>query len=78
MGRPLMAERLTLGAFLEKRASDRRVARLTHDIALPIGHGLEFGPANNPTPLPEGLKVEYVDYKRADAEGADGTAGRMN
>lgn len=52
---------LSLDAFLSRRATDRRLARLTHDIGLPEGRGLEFGPADNSTPLPEGLRVTYVD-----------------
>ena len=53
---------LSLDAFLKRRAADRRLARLTHDLALPIGQGLEFGPANNPTPLPEGIEVTFIDH----------------
>ncbi|TXN79064.1 class I SAM-dependent methyltransferase [Methylobacterium sp. WL8] len=64
---------LSLDAFLARRAGDRRLARLTHDLCLPEGSGLEFGPADNPTPLPEGLSVTYVDHSRdagADLAGA--------
>lgn len=52
---------LSLDAFLARRAADRRLARLTHDVPLPEARGLEFGPANNPTALPEGIRVAYVD-----------------
>ena len=64
---------LSLDAFLARRAADRRLARLTHDLGLPEGCGLEFGPADNPTPLPEGLRVTYIDHSRdtgADLAGA--------
>lgn len=63
---------LPLDAFLARRAGDRRLARLTHDFALPEGHGLEFGPADNPTPLPEGLSVTYVDHSPAAGDGLIG------
>ncbi|MCJ2036342.1 hypothetical protein [Methylobacterium sp. J-068] len=53
---------LSLDAFLTRRASDRRLARLTHDLSLPEARGLEFGPAANPTPLPSGVRVAYVDH----------------
>ena len=53
---------LSLDAFLSRRSADRRLARLTHDIPLPEARGLEFGPANNPTALPEGFRVAYVDH----------------
>ncbi|NEU12668.1 class I SAM-dependent methyltransferase [Methylobacterium sp. BTF04] len=53
---------LSLDAFLARRATDRRLARLTHDLGLPEGRGLEFGPADNPTPLPDGIRVAYVDH----------------
>lgn len=52
---------LSLDAFLARRAADRRLARLTHDVPLPEARGLEFGPADNPTALPEGIQVAYVD-----------------
>lgn len=58
---------LSLDDFLNRRSADRRLARLTHDIPLPEARGLEFGPANNPTALPEGLRVAYVDHA-ADAQ----------
>lgn len=53
---------LSLDAFLNRRAADRRLARLTHDMPLPEARGLEFGPSNNPVPLPVGVSVGYVDY----------------
>lgn len=53
---------LSLDAFLARRSTDRRLARLTHDIPLPEAQGLEFGPADNPTALPEGIRVLYVDH----------------
>ena len=60
---------LSLDAFLARRATDRRLARLTHDVGLPKGRGLEFGAAANPTPLPEGIRVAYIDHaKEAHAE----------
>jgi hypothetical protein len=52
--------RLSLDEFLRHRAADRRLARLTHDIILPVARGLEFG-ADRPTPLPEGVRVDYID-----------------
>lgn len=57
-----MPERPSFDAFMRLRGADRRLARLTHDMALPVGSGLEFGLGNNPTPLPDGVSVEYVDY----------------
>jgi hypothetical protein len=63
---------LSLDAFLQRRAADRRLARLTHDIILPRARGLEIGAADNRTPLPEGFHVEYVDRDlRADAVHVD-------
>jgi SAM-dependent methyltransferase len=53
---------LTLDAFLNRRAADRRLARLTHDMPLPEARGLEFGAGNNPVPLPEGVSVTYIDH----------------
>ncbi|MBB2963484.1 hypothetical protein [Methylobacterium sp. R2-1] len=53
---------LSLDAFLGRRSADRRLARLTHDVPLPVAQGLEFGPADNPTALPEGIRVAYVDH----------------
>ena len=53
---------LSLDAFLARRSAARRLARLTHDIPLPESRGLEFGPSNNPTALPEGIRVAYVDH----------------
>ena len=60
---------LSLDAFLARRATDRRLARLTHDIPLPEARGLEFGPADNPTALPEGLRVAFVNHAQ-DADAA--------
>jgi hypothetical protein len=65
---------LSLDAFLTRRAADRRLARLTHDLPLPEGRGLEFGPGNNPTPLPEGVSVAYVDHALAAGDGLPGAA----
>ena len=48
------------------------MARLTHNVRFPLARGLEFGPANAPTLLPEGHHVEYVDYA-ARPDGADET-----
>ncbi|KQT79731.1 hypothetical protein ASG51_03575 [Methylobacterium sp. Leaf465] len=53
---------LSLDAFLSRRSAERRLARLTHDVGLPEGRGLEFGAASKPTPLPEGLRVTYLDH----------------
>jgi len=53
---------LSLDAFLGRRAGDRRLARLTHDMPLPEARGLEFGPGANPVPLPEGVQVATVDH----------------
>ncbi|WP_298962152.1 hypothetical protein [uncultured Methylobacterium sp.] len=64
---------LSLDAFLNRRSADRRLARLTHDIVLPEGRGLEFGPGTNPTPLPEGLLVAYVDHAAAPPDAPPGT-----
>ncbi|HJE22794.1 MAG TPA: class I SAM-dependent methyltransferase [Methylorubrum populi] len=64
---------LSLDTFLARRSADRRLARLTHDIPLPEAEGVEFGPANNPTALPERLRVAYVDHAldaQADLPGA--------
>ncbi|GJD51797.1 hypothetical protein OPKNFCMD_4556 [Methylobacterium crusticola] len=63
---------LSLDAFLARRAADRRLARLTHDVGLPEGKGLEFGPGANPTPLPAGLRVAYVDHAREAQAGLPG------
>ena len=60
---------LSFDAFLAQRSRDRRLARLTHDIALPVARGLEFGALNAPTPLPDGISVEYVDYAAASGAG---------
>ncbi|MBK3400017.1 MULTISPECIES: hypothetical protein [Methylobacterium] len=38
---------LSLDAFLTRRAADRRLARLTHDMPLPEARALEFGPGCN-------------------------------
>ena len=61
---------LPLADFLQIRANDACLARLTHNIPLPEARGLEFGAGNAPTLLPEGHWVEYVDY-HAQPEGAD-------
>lgn len=53
---------LSLDAFLGRRSAERRLARLTHDVGLPEGRGLEFGAASEPTPLPKGLRVTYLDH----------------
>ncbi|CAO4135858.1 hypothetical protein OFEAOIEE_LOCUS3605 [Methylorubrum extorquens] len=58
---------LSLDAFLNRRSTDRRLARITHDVPLPEARGIEFGPANNPTALPQGIRVAYVDHA-TDAE----------
>ncbi|MGE7153061.1 hypothetical protein ACQKJ1_04900 [Methylorubrum rhodesianum] len=63
---------LSLDAFLDRRATDRRLARLTHDVPLPEAKGLEFGPANNPTPMPEGIRVAYVDHAHDAQAGLSG------
>ena len=67
---------LTLDEFLGRRERDRRLARLTHDVVLPVAAGLEFGAADNPTPLPAGVRVAYVDYA-ADARGRAGTVDHV-
>lgn len=51
---------LSLDTFLSRRSAERRLARLTHDVGLPEGRGLEFGAASKPTPLPDGLRVTYL------------------
>jgi SAM-dependent methyltransferase len=58
----MQAGSLTLDAFLNRRSADRRLARLTHDVGLPEGRGLEFDAGSEPTPLPEGLHVTYLDH----------------
>ena len=63
---------LSFDTFLNRRAADRRLARLTHDIALPAGRGLEFGACKNPTPLPEAIEVTYIDYSKEAATDVDG------
>lgn len=59
-----MSRSLSLDEFLAQRAKDRRLARLTHDVVLPVATGLEFGAAENPLALPDGITVEYVDYAK--------------
>lgn len=49
-------------AFRELAAQDRRLSRLVRDVTPIGGNGLEFGPGDNPTLLPDTLTVEYVDY----------------
>ena len=64
---------LSLDDFLARRTLDRRLARLTHDVGLPAGRGVEFGPADNPITLPRSIDVTYVDYAKdaaADLAGA--------
>ncbi|KQQ19469.1 hypothetical protein ASF53_24060 [Methylobacterium sp. Leaf123] len=53
---------MSLDAFLSQRSTNRRLARLTHDVPLPEARGLEFGPANNPTAMPVGIRVAYIDH----------------
>jgi len=65
---------LSFDEFLALRGRDRRLARLTHDIVLPIARGLEFGALTLPTQLPEGFSVEYVDYA---ADAGAGSAGAV-
>jgi hypothetical protein len=65
---------LALDAFLARRAADRRLARLTHDMSLPEARGLEFGPGDNPTPLPAGVQVTYVDHALDAGTGLPGAA----
>ncbi|MCJ2034842.1 methyltransferase domain-containing protein [Methylobacterium sp. J-068] len=57
----MVGDPLSLDAFLARRGADRRLARLTHDLPLPEAVGLEFGPGDRPTALPEGVRVAYVD-----------------
>lgn len=59
---------ITFDQFLALRNSDRRLARLTHDVVLPVASGLELGPGRNPTALPEGFDVAYVDHAAAPAD----------
>jgi len=66
----MRAGSLSLNEFLEQRAVDRRLARLTHDLPLPEAVGLEFGPGDNPVPLPNGMRVAYVD-RTIDASSGD-------
>ena len=47
---------------MQRRSVDQRLARLTHDAPLPRARVLEFGPAENPTTLPDGYRIEYVDH----------------
>jgi hypothetical protein len=51
-----------MAAFLQQRDEQPWLARLTHNVHLPEARGLEIGAAHNPTPLPDGHLVEYVDY----------------
>ncbi len=65
---------LSLDAFLTRRAADRRLARLTHDMPLPEARALEFGPGDNPVPLPAGVSVTYVDHALDANAGLPGAA----
>ncbi|MCQ0988614.1 methyltransferase domain-containing protein [Jiella marina] len=56
-----MTDRPTFDDFLRLRASDVRLARLTHDVAMPRSRGLEFVNGEAPLPLPQGLDVVPVD-----------------
>lgn len=56
-----MNTRPSFDDFLAVRRTDARLARLTHDVALPKSYGLEFGPGGSPLPLPDGLSVRYLD-----------------
>lgn len=56
-----MNTRPSFDDFLAVRRTDPRLARLTHDVALPRSYGLEFGPGDSPLPLPDGLSVRYLD-----------------
>ena len=64
--------RLSFDEFLTLRSSDRRVARLTHDIPLPVARGLEVGPGGDPLPLPDGFRVEYVAHETDPTRGHGG------
>ena len=55
---------MTLAEFLQLRGADRRLARLTHDLVLPAARGLEFGAADNPVAVPDGVTMVYVDHAR--------------
>jgi SAM-dependent methyltransferase len=44
------------------RSTSERLNWLLHDIVTENSVGLEFGALDNPTPMPRGWKVEYVDY----------------
>ncbi|SFU43041.1 hypothetical protein SAMN02799631_00658 [Methylobacterium sp. 174MFSha1.1] len=65
---------LSLDDFLARRAADRRLARLTHDMPLPEARGLEFGPGANPTPLPAGVRIATVDHALDAGAGLPGAA----
>ncbi|MCE7030247.1 hypothetical protein [Jiella avicenniae] len=62
-----MTTRPNFDDFLALRRSDPRLARLTHDVALPRSRGVEFGADPHPLPLPDGLSVRYVDLVARDA-----------
>jgi hypothetical protein len=64
---------LTFDAFMERRGRDRRLARLTHDLPMPAGAGLEFRSDADPTALSDGHMVERVDCFGCGA--ADGPPG---
>lgn len=59
---------MSLDAFIMARGRNKRLARLTHDVVLPVAHGLEFGPGDQPTSLPDTCRVEYVDHRAGASE----------
>jgi SAM-dependent methyltransferase len=55
--------RLPKDEFDALKSRDYRLAWLMHDIDEDSAQrGLEIGALDNPTPLPDGISVEYVDY----------------
>lgn len=67
-----MSDPRALDEFLARRGQDRRLARLTHDVPVPVAEGLEFGARAAPTRLSRHHAVRYVDDPRDPAAAAPG------
>ncbi len=51
------------GSFEDLKSSSHRLNWLMHDLSSPQSkRGLEIGALDNPTPMPNGVVIEYVDY----------------